>query len=166
MEFEIQQRYPAPVVAILAQYTDPTLYETLVGLPKLGGAEVLDRVEAGDRVTLRVRYRFEGDLPSAATAVIDRNKLTWVDETVYDLASATATTRFLPDHYPDRMQATATSRFVADGADDRSVRRIDGDLRVHVFLVAGKVENAIVSGLREYLAAEAAAIAARVTPSD
>ena len=44
----------------------------------------------------------------------------------------------------------------ADG--DGTRRTVSGELRVKALLVAGKVEQAIVSGLGEYLVAEAPAV--------
>jgi hypothetical protein len=138
---------------VLATYTDPAFYAALDGLPKVGEPRVLEHRVEGDRVVLRVHYRFTADLPSAALRVIDADKLTWVEETTYDLAAATSRSKLLPDHYPDRLQASATATFTAEGTG--AVRRIDGELKVRMPLVGGKVEGAIVSGLKEHLVDEA-----------
>jgi hypothetical protein len=153
MRFQVTQRFAAPVDEVLSVYTDPAFYERLVGLSKIGEPKVLAHEADGDRVVLRVHYRFTADLPSAATRVIDPRKLTWVEETIYDLPAATSRSRLLPDHYPDRLTASATAVFTAAGTG--SQRTIDGDLKVRMPLVGGKVEGAIVSGLREHLADEA-----------
>jgi hypothetical protein len=63
--------------------------------------------EQGDRVIVRVHYRFTADLPSAALAVIDPDKLTWIEETTYDLEHATSTSRLLLTTIPT---ATASAR--------------------------------------------------------
>ncbi|MEZ5141398.1 MAG: DUF2505 domain-containing protein [Acidimicrobiales bacterium] len=153
MRFEVEQRFRATPERVLELYTDPDFYQALAGLPKVSAPQVLEHRAEGDRVLLRVRYTFTASLPAAATAVIDPAKLTWVDETWFDLVRGTATTRLLPDHYPDKMQASASATFVAEAQGD-TVRRISGDLRVRVLLVGGKVEQAIVSGLREHLVDE------------
>jgi hypothetical protein len=156
VRFQVEQRFAFAVADVLDVYTDPAFYEQLVGLPKVGEPRVLERTTDGDRVVLKVHYRFTAPLPSAATAVIDADKLTWVEETTYDLGAATSTSRLLPDHYPDRLQAGATASFAPAGDDaGATVRRIDGELKVRMPLVGGKVEGAIVSGLREHLADEA-----------
>jgi len=50
---------------------------------------------------------------------------------------------------------------VLDPTDDGGTRRvIEGDLRVHFPLVGGKVERAIVSGLRAHASAEARVVQA------
>jgi hypothetical protein len=153
VRFELIQRYRSPAPAVNEAYADADLYPTLVGLPKLGGIEVLDADRSPDRAVLRVRFRFTGHLPSAVTAVVDPARLTWVQETTHDLDAATTTFRLLPDHYPDRLKASG--RFVVRETPNGSERRVTGELKVKAFLVAGQVEQAIVSGLEEYLEAEA-----------
>ncbi len=156
MRFELAQQYASPADAVAEAYADPDLYPTLVGLPKLGGIEVLDVDRRERDARLRIRFRFTGDLPAAVTAVIDPARLTWIQETTHDLASGDATFRLLPDHYPDRLRAGG--RFTVTSAGDGARRVIAGELKVQALLVAGRVEAAIVSGLDEYLQAEAPAV--------
>lgn len=136
-------------------YSDPAFYATLQGLPKISAPEVLSHETEGTRVRLRIRYRFTADLPTAATVVIDPKKLTWVDDTTYDLDEMVAVTALLPDHYPDRLVASARSPFEATSGEKPGTRRqIDGTLQVRMPFVGGEVERAIVSGLREHLGDE------------
>lgn len=162
MRFELSQGFDASADDVFAAYADPDLYPTLVGLPKLGGIEVLDHAEVAGRVRLRVRYRFIGDLPAAVTAVVDPDRLTWIQESEHDFASRRAQFRLLPDHYADRLKASGSftiSPAKASAADAGEARRVlTGELRVKALLVAGQVERAIVSGLDEYLQAEAPAV--------
>ena len=160
MQFDIDQRYPAPVSAVLAAYTDRSLYDGLVAGTRVGKPEVLDVVRDGATALVRLRYRFAADLPGAALAVLDPARLTWVEETRYDLERAMSTTALRPDHYGDRLAASATARFDADrGGSDGCRRRIMGEVVVRgVPLVGGRVERAIVDGLREHLTDEAAAV--------
>lgn len=161
MRFEVTQHYASPAEAVLAVYTEPGFVTSLGELPRIGRPDELEhRAEAG-RVTTRIRFRFTAELPAAATAVIDRDRLTWIEETVYDLDARRATVRLLPDHYPDRLTAAATVAFTDDGRGG-SVRRIQGDLKVRMPLVAGKVERAIVGGLEEYLDAEQTVVCHRL----
>lgn len=153
MQFEVTQRYEASAEAVTAAYADPDLYPTLVGLPKLGHIEVLDHEGSPGRVELRVRFAFTGDLPTAVTAVVDPAKLSWVQETVHDLAAGTTSFLLVPDHYPDRLTASGT--FAVTPTASGCVRTVRGNLEVHVLLVGNKAAGGIVSGLREYLAAEA-----------
>lgn len=156
MNFEVRQRFATPAADVIDLYGDPALYPHLDGLGKLGSPEVVDRDASADRVRIQVRYRFVADLPAAALAVVSPDKLTWIDDTIYDLTTNTSTTTIRPDHYADRLKASATSRFhdLGDGCE----RIISGDLRVRALLVAGQVEKAIIAGMREHLEGEATVI--------
>lgn len=156
MRFELTQHFSAPASTVARAYADPDLYPELVGLPKLGGIEVIDHRSDGETARLRVRFAFTGHLPSAVTAVVDPRRLTWIQDSTHDLASGRTTFRLVPDHYPDRLEASGTTTVVAAG--DGSRRVVAGELRVRALLVAHKVEQAIVSGLAEYLEAEAPAV--------
>jgi len=161
MRFRTEQRFEAELAAVMAQFCDPGLYPTLVGLPKISAPVVLDHSTDGSHVHLRLHQRFTGELPAAALAVVDPAKLSWVEEIHFDLSRAAATTRLMPDHYADRLTCSGRYTFVASAAG-HTVRRLEGDLKVRVPLVGGKVEGALVSGLREHAADEQPLIAARL----
>lgn len=153
MRFETTQRYRSTPAEVIGAYADSALYPALVGLPMLGDIAVLDRSERDGRVQLRVRFRYVGDLPPGASAIIDPAKLTWVQETDHDLTSGRIAFRLVPDHYPDRLQANGDLAITAD--DSGATRTLTAELKVRAALVAGRVERALVGGLEEYLAAEA-----------
>jgi hypothetical protein len=156
MDFTVTQRYSDSADAVARAYASDDLYRSLSGLPKLGRPDVLDRIDDGDVVRLQIRYRFVGDLSPAVTAVVDPAKLTWVEHSTHDLVRRSVTYRLAPDHYPDRLQSSGTCSVVPDGSG--AVRTVKGRLKVRALVVGGAVERAIVSGLREYLEAEAAAV--------
>lgn len=153
MRFDLTQTIDAPVDDVARAYASAELYEVLGGNDKLGPPDVLDRSEDGDTVTLRIRYQFVGDLSAAVTAVVDPGRLTWVEHSVHDLAARSVAVTLHPDHYADRLRCTGAYRYSDSG--EATVRRIDGDLKVRALLVAGAVEKAIISGLKEHLEAEA-----------
>ncbi len=159
MRFQNEQEIAGPVEAVARLYTEPRFYEVLGELPKLGKPEVLERREEGEVVHLAVRFRFTGNLSPAVTRVIDPAKLTWVEESVHDLTDQTVTFRMNPDHYADRLRSNGSVRY-EPGGDGVTRRVTNGELAVKVPLLmgggktAGLVEKAIVSGLREHLAAE------------
>ena len=153
MRFQIEQQIAGPVEAVARLYTEPRFYERLGELPKLGRPEVLERREDGSVVHLAVRFRFTGHLSPAVTKMVDPAKLSWVEESVHDLEGHTVTFHMQPDNYADRLRFEGSSRFEADG-DDGTRRVAEGDVVVRVPLVGRAVEGAIVSGLREHLAAE------------
>ena len=152
MRFRIEQHFDADVDAVARAYADPALYLALVGLEKLSRPEVVGHHVDCDIIELQVRYRFGGELSPAARAVIDPDRLTWVERSTHDLAQNQTTFAMVPDHYADRFRCTGSYRFEATGTGCR--RRGHGDLRVKALLVAGAVEGAIVSGLQEHLVDE------------
>lgn len=156
MRFVFEQRIAGDPDAVQAVFLEPGFYEDLAQLPRLGAPVLLDQRRDGDVVVQRVRYRFAGELSSAARAVLDPSRLTWVDESVHDLRARTVRFRLLPDHYPDRLTCAGTYRFTAAGP--ATVRTAEGELRVRAMFVAGAVERAIVGGLRDHLGEETAVI--------
>jgi protein-L-isoaspartate O-methyltransferase len=157
VRFHLEQPMPAPVEEVIDVLVDPGFLASLAELPKLGRPEVLDQRVDGHLVHQRVRYHFAGALSPAVTAVVDPAKLVWVDETTYDRSTASATFRIVPEHYADRLRAGGTYRFTATGPA-ACTRVADGELVVRFPLVGGKVERAIVSGLKEHLGQEAALV--------
>jgi uncharacterized protein DUF2505 len=159
MRFQIEQKIAAPIEAVSRIYTEPRFYEQLGQLPKLGKPEVLERREDQSLVHLAVRFRFTGNLSPAVSAVIDPAKLTWVEESVHDLDLYAVTFRMNPDHYADRLRSQGAVHYEPNG-EDVTRRMTEGELSVKVPLlmgggrVAAVVEGAIISGLRDHLAAE------------
>jgi hypothetical protein len=161
VRFDLEQRFPAPPDDVLAAYADPALYDRMVGMARIDRPEVLGVERTGAGVLVRVRYRFTAEVPRAALTIIDPARLTWVDETLYDLGTHRSSTRLVPDHYPDRLAGSATSRFEPDPADPGRTRRtITGEVTVRAPLVGGRVERTIVDGLREHVVDEAGVVAA------
>lgn len=154
MRFALDQTLPGAVPDVLDVFTDPEFVRAMSGLPKVGSPQLLGQQRDGDLVHQQVRYRFAGDLAPAVRRVLDPDRLTWVDERTYDLATGTASFRIVPDHYEGRLRCHGHERFTPD-ADDRTVRHVEAELTVRWPLVGGAVERAIVSGLREHLDDEA-----------
>lgn len=153
MQFHIEQRFVAGIDAVEAALYSPQLILRLATLPKLGGATLLDEQTDGDKVARRVRYHFTAPLSSAVTAVVDPAKLTWVEESVHNRATHVTTWQIVPDHYADRLTCRGTFTLIARG-DAETLRQTSADIKVHFPLVGGRVEKAIVSGLREHAADE------------
>jgi hypothetical protein len=156
VRFELEQRFSSGPDDVAAAFADPGLYPLLAELPKLGSPEVLSHEVDGDVVHLEVRYHFAGHLSAAARAVLDPDRLTWVDRSTHDLASRSVTYELIPDEYRDRFRSSGAYRFDADGAG--TLRRASGEVSVRAPLVARSVERAIVSGLHEHLDEEAALV--------
>jgi hypothetical protein len=85
--------------------------------------------------------------------------MSWVTRTEIHRVERRSSFAVLPDHYPDRLECGGAFRFEQGSTGpDSSVITIEGDLKVHVFLVSRTVEQMIVNGLRAYLAAEVATL--------
>lgn len=156
MDFTFEQHLDGIPSAVLDVLLDPAFVAARGALVNLGDAELLESSREGGRAHQQMRLRFTGDLAPAVTAVIDRDRLTWVDEAHYDLAATTAEHEVLPDHYVDRLSCSYRESISADEGGARRV--LTGRVRVRMLLVGGKVEGAIVSGLRKHAVAEAALI--------
>jgi hypothetical protein len=154
VRFTLEQRYDAPPDAVAAAYSDPDLYASFAELPRAGRPEVIHHEDDDGTVHLDVRWAFTAPLSSAARAVIDPDRLTWVERSAHDVARRTVTFRMLPDHYADRFSCEGSYRFDDDGRGG-TIRRGEGELRIKALLVARAVEGAILDGLKDQLRAEA-----------
>lgn len=154
MRFHLEQPLQGSVEAVEAALIDPGFLAELDTLPKVGHPEVLEQRRDGHEVHQRVRYRFTASLSPAVTKVLDPARLVFVDETTFDLAAHAARFRIVPEHYAERLRCSGTYRFERNGGSSRRI--VDGELRVSYPLVGGTIERAIVSGLEEHLADEAA----------
>jgi hypothetical protein len=148
----------APEVAVAA-YASPAFYEGRAPSGTISFIEVVSHHSDGATTRIEVRYKFTGSVSSAVRAVVDPAKMSWITRTDIDTERRRSTFTVIPDHYPDRLDCSGTFDF-AQGTTGpgSSVITIEGDLKVHVFLVSRTVEQLIVSGLRTYLAAEVATL--------
>lgn len=153
MRFSLEQELPGSVDDVLAALLDPAFLRRLGELPKLRPPALLSQERDGDVVVQRVQYAFAGSLSPAVTRVIDPDKVTWVDESTYDLAARHATFRIIPDHYAGKLRCAGTYTFSARGGV--CLRAVDAELSVRVPLVGKVVERAIVAGLLDHLRIEA-----------
>ena len=156
MRFRIEQRFTHNLEQVEDALLDPAFITGMAALPKLGSPELLGHDVDGTVVHLQVRYVFAGELSSAVRRVVDPARLTWVEHSTTDRASHRATFRIAPDHYGAMLRCAGT--IVGNAVASGATRVADGELRVSVPLVGSKVERAIVSGLEEHAAAEAALV--------
>lgn len=158
MRFALEHVYDAEPDAVSRAYADPALYATFESLPRAGRPQVVrHEVDADGLVRLAVHWSFAAPLSTAARAVIDPDRLSWVQESVHDLDRRTVAWVMQPDHYRDRFSSRGTYRF-EPRSGGRTCRLSEGELRVRAPLVARAVERAIVEGLEEQLGAEVALV--------
>ena len=157
MRFRIVQEFEQPADRVQSAYLDPQFLTLMGSLPKLGSPELLEEERTDELVRRQIRFRFAGNLNAAVQAVIDPSKLTWVEESTTRLADRHTTWRIRPDHYADKL--ASSGEFQIESTGDAGSRRIaTGEVKVKVFLVGGKVESAIVSGMEEHAARERTAL--------
>jgi hypothetical protein len=157
VDFRTTDTFRADVDAVLGAYADADLVPDLGPLRPLSAGEVVEHARHDDVVHVEVRYRYRGDLPPGAAKLVDPDRLTWVLVSDLDLKLRQSSLVLEPDHYADRLRARAVETF-EPAPDGGTVRTTEGRLAVQVLLVAKAVERALVSGLVEWLANEAAAI--------
>ncbi len=154
MQFSFRQPIEVGVEQALSALADEAYYAGLEDLGPLGSPSVVS-VERGASTVVAVRWRFEADLPSAARAALDPDRLTWVIRTTF--TGPTATFEVLPDHYADLLRCSGQLSFSPQATG--CVQEVSGELKVRFPLVGGKVERVIAQGLEEHVAAESKAIA-------
>jgi hypothetical protein len=157
VDFTLTQDVPATVDAVDAALVDPAFLVRMSELPKLGSAEVVADERDGDVVALQVRYLFQAELSAAVTRVVDPSKLTWVEDSTCDLAAHHTTCVIRPDNYANLLEGSYEATIVA--AASGCTRTVTGRIKVHVPLLGGKVEKAIVGGLAENASAQVALLA-------
>ena len=111
MKFSVEQKYDRAAAEVIACYCDADSYAHWPTGGHLSSPEVLSVVHSQQTVTVSLRYRFVASLPSAALAIIDPDKLTWVEESIYDLNRLSSTTRLIPDHYASKLSASITTTY-------------------------------------------------------
>lgn len=153
MRFRIEQRLVARVERVESILADPAWYEAVTASEAVWAPELLDVEEGeGETVGLRVRYRFRGRLNAAASRVVDPARLSWVEVSTLDRVSHTIDLRIEPDSYADKLRFTGSVVLQPEG--ESTERVLDGEVKVKVPLVGGRVEGAVISGLREHAAVE------------
>jgi hypothetical protein len=157
VRFVVDQPIAAPCDRVEQALVDPAYYRALAAMPNIGEPEVLDRVDRGGRVDLRVRYHYTAELTGPARRVLDPAKLTWVVESSVDLASHSTTFRMVPDYYRDRIECHGSYTLSARGPD-ATMQHGECELRVRYPVIGKLAERSIAQGLRDHMAQEAAAL--------
>lgn len=153
MRFTIEQDFAGSLAQVEAALIDPAFLERMREQPLLGRPELLRREEEGDLVHQWVRYAFTGDLNAAVRRVVDPERLTWVEESALDRKTHNTTWRIVPDHYRHLLRCSGSFRLEAT-SPATTRRTTEAEIKVSVPLVGGRVEAAIVSGLRDHASLE------------
>ena len=160
MDFELDQRFPAPAQEVLELYVDPDFWSTMDGTAETGPPEVLGVDRTAGTATVRLRWHLAVELPREASRFLDVDDVSWVESTRWDLPTRSAEVLFQPDQAAGLLRASASAR-LAD-TDRGSIRRVGGHLKVRIPLLGSKVERAISEGIEARLDAETAAVTDRL----
>lgn len=156
MQISVVQEFPHPAGMVVVAFADPDLYPKFGALGDLSPPKIISHNIVGRTVTIEVRYAYVGSFPSAASAFVDADKLTFVERSTYNLDDGSGTFSITPDHYDTLLAASGTTH-VVDGSPTR--RHIDGDLRVDLGwagrMFKGNVESAIAQGVTRAMEAQA-----------
>lgn len=159
MDFRIEQRYASEPGAVARSYVEPGLHEPIGRLrSSLGAPELLSVEVDGDAATLRVRYRFTGDLNAAARRALDPRQA-HLGRALHPRPGA-GPGRVPPDPrpLPRPLPASGPAAIEPGPGGDGAHRTVTGSLSIKAPLVGRLVENAVVSGLRDHLSGEATAV--------
>lgn len=153
MRFTIEQDFAGPLEQVEAAFIDPAFLESLSSDASLGRPTLVRREEAGELVHQWVRYAFTGDLNASVRRVVDPDRLTWIEESTFDRRTHQTAWRIVPDHYRNLLRCSGTFSFEAS-TPEATRRTTEAEIKVSVPLVGGRVESAIVAGLRDHAALE------------
>lgn len=148
VQFEMDQRLPGPPDAVLAALLDRRFWDAVGEVATQAKPELLDQDRRGRFVRQRVRFRFVAPLPTAAQAVLDPARLSFVQNATIDCSAHTARFLIQPDHYADRLKADGS--WSVGATTHGSERHYQVNLQVNYPLVSKLVERAILSGLESY----------------
>ena len=157
MEFVVEQPIAASPDDVEAAFLDRDFYAALGDIPDIAPPEIVGWHEHDGVTELALRYRFTGQIAPAVRAVLDPNKLIWVQESTVDHHTHRTTFTMKPEHYGSRLDCAGSYVF-EPGPDGSTLQRVTGRVKVHFPLVGGTVEKAIVNGLREHIQSEAAIV--------
>lgn len=147
----VDQPIAAAADCVRAAMLDPDLYRRLGRVSPIRVGAVLADVRDERSVAQRIRLWFAGSIDPPASSFVDRDKLTWVQETVTDLGSGRTQVRAVPDCYGRLLSFEAWYDLRAVDSS-QTVQHFEGDLRVHVLGLGPLAERGIGRGLREHLA--------------
>jgi len=158
-KFLVTQKFESSADTIAAAFASEATWRSFAGLPFVGDP-VVQSFEADESVEIAVAYQVSIDLPPLADKFIDPDKLTFVEKTTLN-SEGSGTFTIVPDHYSKLLTASGRIEMVPyDGG--WCERLIQGSVNVDLGwtgkLFEGPVEEAIVTGLKEALRAQAAQV--------
>jgi hypothetical protein len=135
--------------------SDPDFYLGLA-LPDLSQPQILERSEAGDVVSLRLRYAFVGTLDPIASRLLGSSQPAWIQEVRVNRQLGSGVLRFEAENDPRRLHGQADFILIEDG--EGTVQTVDGELVVALPGIGRMAERRIVPGILVRMDIEAQAL--------
>ena len=157
--FLVTQQFDASSHVVHQAFRSEETWQSFAGLPFVGDP-VVHSFTPGEPTTITTAYRVSIDLPALAGNFIDANKMTFVEVTTLQ-ADGSGTFDIVPDHYAQLLSASGRIEMVPFD-QGRCERLIQGSVDVNLGwsgkLFEGPVEDAIVTGFKQALVAQATQI--------
>ena len=161
-KFLVTQQFDASSEMVHQAYREQDTWQSFAGLPFVGDP-VVTSFSASEPTIIETAYRVSLDLPALAKTFIDADKMTFVEVTTLH-ADGSGTFEIRPDHYANLLKASGRIEMVPFD-DDRCERLIQGSVEVSLGwsgkLFEAPVEDAIVTGLKHALEAQANQVVVR-----
>jgi hypothetical protein len=148
MDFKMEHSFDCPVgkiTPILAAGEDLVPMEDL---PNVSQRKVIERKREGTKLHSKLEWCVHGQIPKIAQKLIDPDKLTFLEQTVWDDETATFTTRIIPHFLKDKFDCRTTSAWSAIDAN-RAKRTFSGKLEIKIPIIGSIVEKTIIDYLKK-----------------
>jgi len=156
-KFLVTQKFDASADAVAQAFRRKSTWTDLADLPFVGDPQLKSFTD-GDVTTIDMAYKVTMELPQLALSFIDADKMTFVERTTLT-ADGSGTFVIQPDHYAKMLKSSGRIEMVPLG-DCHCERLIQGSVDLDLGwagkLFEGPVEDGIVNGLKQALAAQAA----------
>ncbi|MEN0065764.1 MAG: DUF2505 domain-containing protein [Myxococcota bacterium] len=106
--------------------------------------DIVDERTEGALSVQRIRFTPDQELPTAVASIIGSKKLVYEQENKYDAEKGILHWEVVPSFLPGKLTAAGTVR-VEDLGDGRCAQIIDGDIKVNVSFIGGRIEKAVVA---------------------
>ena len=158
-KFLVTQQFDASSEIVHQAYRQEDTWLAFAGLPFVGDP-IVTAFSASEPTTIETAYKVSIDLPALATTFIDADKMTFIEVTKLH-ADGSGTFEIVPDHYAKLLRASGRIEMVPFDAG-RCERLVQGLVEVNLGwsgkLFEAPVEDAIVTGLKHALEAQAAQV--------
>lgn len=155
-KFLVTQKFAGSAEQVSQAFAQQATWEAFQGLPFVGDPK-LQSFDGSGPTVITMAYRVSIELPPLAETFIDNDKMTFVERTEL-AADGSGTFTIIPDHYKSMLKASGRFEMVPfDG--EYCERLVQGSVDISLGwagkLFESPVEEAIVKGLSQALAAQA-----------